>query len=155
MASARAIRLSPSVEKQKLKLELLRGSKPKLENLPVSVVVHEHLVRAGCMFFRTTTRRTLMLRCNMSDLKSVYISVIWHSTGFSCPRFFPFIFKCLLWGKFRSDNWVTHCILAVAVRFTHSGIFLGTSQLAYRRQKLGRSPSPARGVRGHAPPGNF
>ena len=31
------------------------------------------------------------------------------------------------------------------------GIFLGTSQLAYRRQKLGRSPSPARGVRGHAP----
>ena len=59
MASARAIRLSPSVEKQKLKLELLRGSKPKLENLPVSVVVHEHLVRAGCMFFGTTTRRTL------------------------------------------------------------------------------------------------
>ena len=48
MALARAIRLSPSVEKQKLKLELLRGSKPKLENLPVSVVVHEHLVRAGC-----------------------------------------------------------------------------------------------------------
>ena len=55
MALARAIRLSPSVEKQKLKLELLRGSKPKLENLPVSVVVHEHLVRAGCMFFGTTT----------------------------------------------------------------------------------------------------
>ena len=55
MASARAIRLSPSVEKQKLKLELLRGSKPKLENLPVSVVVHEHSVRAGCMFFGTTT----------------------------------------------------------------------------------------------------
>ena len=40
-------------------LELLRGSKPKLENLPVSVVVYEHLVRAGCMFFGTTTRRTL------------------------------------------------------------------------------------------------
>ena len=59
MASARAIRLSPSVEKQKLKLELLRGWKPKLENLPVSVVVHEHLVRAGCMFFGTATRRTL------------------------------------------------------------------------------------------------
>ena len=59
MASARAIRLSPSVKKQKLKLELLRGSKPKFENLPVSVVVHEHLVRAGCMFFGTTTRRTL------------------------------------------------------------------------------------------------
>ena len=47
--------------KQKLKLELLRGSRPKLESLPVSVVVtvHEHLVRAGCMFFGTTTRRTL------------------------------------------------------------------------------------------------
>ena len=45
--------------KQKLKLELLRGSKPKLESLPFSVVVHEHLVRAGCMFFGTTTRRTL------------------------------------------------------------------------------------------------
>ena len=44
---------------QKLKLELLRGSRPKLEILPVSVVVHEHLVRAGCMFFGTTTRRTL------------------------------------------------------------------------------------------------
>ena len=40
-----AVRLSPTVEKQKLKLELLRGSKPKLESLPVSVVVHEHLVR--------------------------------------------------------------------------------------------------------------
>ena len=38
---------------------------------------------------------------------------------------------------------------------TTAGIFLGTSQLAYRRQKLGRSPSPARGVRGHAPPENF
>ena len=38
-------------------LELLRGSKPKLESLPVSVAVHEHLVRAGCMFFGTTTRR--------------------------------------------------------------------------------------------------
>ena len=50
---------SKSVETQKLKLELLRGSKPKLESLPVSVVVHEHLVRAGCMFFGTTTRRTL------------------------------------------------------------------------------------------------
>ena len=37
----------------------------------------------------------------------------------------------------------------------HAGIFLGTIQLAYRREKLGRSPSPARGVRGHAPPGNF
>ena len=36
-----------------------------------------------------------------------------------------------------------------------AGIFLGTSQLAYRRQKLGRSPSPAKGVRVHAPPGNF
>ena len=59
MASARAVRLSPSVEKQKLKLELLRGSRLKLESLPVSVVVHEHLVRAGCMFFGTTTRRTL------------------------------------------------------------------------------------------------
>ena len=31
------------------------------------------------------------------------------------------------------------------------GIFLGGSQLAYKRQKLGRSPSPARGVREHAP----
>ena len=39
----------------------------------------------------------------------------------------------------------------------YPGIFLGTSQLAYRLEKLGRSPSPARGggVRGHAPPGNF
>ena len=36
-----------------------------------------------------------------------------------------------------------------------AGIFLGTIQLAYRLQKLGRSPSPATGVRGHAPPGNF
>ena len=51
--------LNQTVEKQKLKLELLRGSKPKLESLPVSVEVHEHLVRAGCMFFGTTTRRTL------------------------------------------------------------------------------------------------
>ena len=42
MASAHAVRLSPSVEKQKLKLELLRGSKPELESLPVSVVVHQH-----------------------------------------------------------------------------------------------------------------
>ena len=45
--------------KQKLKLELLRGSRPKLESLPVSVVVHEHLVRAGCVLFGTATRRTL------------------------------------------------------------------------------------------------
>ena len=45
--------------KQKLKLELLRGSRPKLESLPISVVVHEHLVRAGRMFFGTITRRTL------------------------------------------------------------------------------------------------
>ena len=59
MSSASAVRLSPSVEKQKLKLELLRGSRLKLESLPVSVVVHEHLVRAGCMFFGTATRRTL------------------------------------------------------------------------------------------------
>ena len=59
MASASAVRLSPSVEKRKLKLELLRGSRLKIESLPVSVVVHEHLVRAGCMFFGTTTRRTL------------------------------------------------------------------------------------------------
>ena len=59
MASARAVRLSASVENQKLKLELLRGSRPKLESLPASVVVHEHLVRAGCMFFGTATRRTL------------------------------------------------------------------------------------------------
>ena len=59
MSSASAVRLSPSVQKQKLKLELLRGSRLKLESLPVSVVVHEHLVRAGCMFFGTATRRTL------------------------------------------------------------------------------------------------
>ena len=59
MASASAVRLSPSAEKHKLKLELLRGSRLKLESLPVSVVVHEHLVHAGCMFFGTTTRRTL------------------------------------------------------------------------------------------------
>ena len=59
MASANAVRLSPRVEKQKLKLELLRESRPKLESLPVSVVVHQHLVRAGCMFFGTATRRTL------------------------------------------------------------------------------------------------
>ena len=45
--------------KQKLKLELLRGSRPELEILPVSVVVQEHLVRAGCMLFGTTTRRSL------------------------------------------------------------------------------------------------
>ena len=55
MSSASAVRLSPSVQKQKLKLELLRGSRLKLESLPVSVVVHEHLVRAGCMFFGTAT----------------------------------------------------------------------------------------------------
>ena len=59
MSSASAVRLSPSVQKQKLKLELLRGSRLKLESLPASVVVHEHLVRAGCMFFGTATRRTL------------------------------------------------------------------------------------------------
>ena len=59
MASANAVRLSPRVENQKLKLELLRESRPKLESLPVSVVVHQHLVRAGCMFFGTATRRTL------------------------------------------------------------------------------------------------
>ena len=59
MSSASAVRLSPSVQKQKLKLELLRGSRLKLDSLPVSVVVHEHLVRAGCMFFGTATRRTL------------------------------------------------------------------------------------------------
>ena len=68
MASASAVRLSPSVEKQKLKLELLRGSRLKLESLPVSVVVHEHLVRAGCMFFGTTTRRTLTRLHRWSDL---------------------------------------------------------------------------------------
>ena len=59
MSSASAVRLSPSVQREKLKLELLRGSRLKLESLPVSVVVHEHLVRAGCMFFGTATRRTL------------------------------------------------------------------------------------------------
>ena len=59
--------------KQKLKLELLRGSRPKLERLPVSVEVREHLVRAGCMFFGTTTRRTLtrLHRC-LSPSKFVY-----------------------------------------------------------------------------------
>ena len=46
-------------KKKKLKLELLRGSRLKLESLPVGVVVHKHLVRAGCMFFGTATRRTL------------------------------------------------------------------------------------------------
>ena len=59
MSSVSAVRLSPSVQKQKLKLELLRGSRLKLESLPVSVVVHEHLVRACCMLFGTATRRTL------------------------------------------------------------------------------------------------
>ena len=78
MALARAIRLSPSVEKQKLKLELLRGSKPKLENLPVSVVVHEHLVRAGCMFFGTTVLR--------GELSRGY-------TGFEVFFFFFFIYS--------------------------------------------------------------
>ena len=57
MSSASAVRLSPSVQKQKLKLELLRGSRLKLESLPVSVVVHDHLVRAGCMFFGTAMVR--------------------------------------------------------------------------------------------------
>ena len=33
-----------------------------------------------------------------------------------------------------------------------SGIFLGTSQLAYRRPKLGRSPSPATGGSGACSP---
>ena len=32
-----------------------------------------------------------------------------------------------------------------------SGIFLDTSQLAYRRQKLGRSPRPGRGSGGMFP----
>ena len=35
--------------------------------------------------------------------------------------------------------------------FSYAGIFPGTSQLAYRRQKLGRSPSPARGSGGMLP----
>ena len=67
MSSASAVRLSPSVQKQKLKLELLRGSRLKLESLPVSVVVHEHLVRAGCMFFGTATRRTLTRLHRLKD----------------------------------------------------------------------------------------
>ena len=54
--------------KQKLKLELLRGSRPKPESLPVSVVVHEHLVRAGCMFIGTTKRRTLTRLHRISSL---------------------------------------------------------------------------------------
>ena len=33
----------------------------------------------------------------------------------------------------------------------HAGIFLGTSQLAYRWQKLGPSPSPARESGGMLP----
>ena len=39
--------------------------------------------------------------------------------------------------------------------FSNAGIFVGTSQHAYRRQKLGRSPSPARGVRGACSPREF
>ena len=62
--------------KQKLKLELLRGSRPKLESLPVSVVVHEHLVRAGCMFFGTATRRTLT---RLHRTKTSTISTFEHS----------------------------------------------------------------------------
>ena len=69
IASARAVRLSPTVEKQKLKLELLGGLKAKLESLPVRVVAHEHLVRAGCMFFGTTMRRTLT-RLHRRELSS-------------------------------------------------------------------------------------
>ena len=44
-----------------------------------------------------------------------------------------------------------------AVRIHVAGIFLGTSQLAYRRQSWGeaRAPLGGGGVRGHAPPENF
>ena len=73
MSSASAVRLSSSVQKQKLKLELLRRSRLKLESLPVSVVVHEHLVRAGCMFFGTATRRTLT-RLHWRRLDSLHVA---------------------------------------------------------------------------------
>ena len=79
MASAHAVRLSPSVEKQKLKLELLRGSRAILESLPVSVVVHEPLVRAGCMFFGTATWRTLT-RLH----RQCYMDMV-DKLGYKCP----------------------------------------------------------------------
>ena len=76
MSSASAVRLSPSVQKQKLKLELLRGSRLKLESLLV-IVVHEHLVRAGCMFFGTATRRTLT-RLHRTRNKWIHVyRIVW------------------------------------------------------------------------------
>ena len=84
MSSASAVRLSPSVQKQKLKLELLRGSRLKLESLPVSVAVHEHLVRAGCMFFGTATRRTLTRlhrrRCMLCNIRVQQLHML-HGTS--------------------------------------------------------------------------
>ena len=86
MSSASAVRLSPSVQKQKLKLELLRGSRLKLESLPVSVVVHEHLVRAGCMFFGTTTRRTLTRLHRHAAVGSQDASRHAHQTQWCLPQ---------------------------------------------------------------------
>ena len=79
MSSASAVRLSPSVQKQKLKLELLRGSRLKLESLPVSVVVHEHLVRAGCMFFGTACYAANSHAATPARTKTSTISTFEHS----------------------------------------------------------------------------
>ena len=50
---------------------------------------------------------------------------------------------------FYKDDQIAKLILRFLLGY--SRIFLGTSQLAYRRKKLGRSPSPARGSGGMLP----
>ena len=81
--------------KQKLKLELLRGSSPKLESLPVRVVVHEHLIRAGSFFFGTATRRTLLrlhqqfcqaLFTTVEQIQAIRASVRGYTTVLGDPR---------------------------------------------------------------------
>ena len=54
-------------------------------------------------------------------------------------------------NNFSPSNPLFLCFILKGIDSRSAGIFLGTSQLAYGRQKLGRSPSPARGSGGMLP----
>ena len=71
---------------------------------------------------------------------------------------------CMVHAPFSLEHFVHPLFPVLAhpvsiVRSVSRGLFFlvawGTSQLAYRRQKLGRSPSPARGGPGACSPGDF
>ena len=52
-------RTESECSKTEIELDLLHGSRPKCESLPISAVVHEHFVCACCTFSGIATRQTL------------------------------------------------------------------------------------------------